>query len=372
MMLLALFVLAGCGASPQVRGKIGAIEAVNGENSAAYARVTAPRPFSFPADHGPHPEYQTEWWYYTGNLDDASGRHFGFQLTFFRRALTPKPVERASDFAARNVYMAHLALSDVGGKQFYAYDRFSRDGAQLAGATGDPFRVWLEDWYVLGEGAEGMQMRLHAAQDDIVLDLNLGSTKPPTLQGDQGLSQKGEAAGNASLYYSLTRMQTSGTVTVKGQRFDVHGLSWMDREFGTAGVDPRLAGWDWFSIQLDDGRDVMFYGLRQVDGTLAPFSSGTVTAPDGSTQRIAREDIRIEVLDHWRSPRNGTEYPSHWRLSLPKQNIQLELQPYLADQELPLTITYWEGAVRVSGTTSGNGYVELTGYAATGNGDMPR
>ena len=367
---LMLFVLTGCGgAAPQVSARLGAVEAVNANDSTGFAKVTAPRPFVFPQDHGPHPEFQTEWWYYTGNLDSADGRHFGFQLTFFRRALEANPPQRSSDLATRNIYMAHFAVSDVAGNQFYAFDRFSRDGGGLAGASGEPFHVWLEDWNASGSGPQGNQMQLKAAQDAVALELNLDSSKPPTLQGDQGLSQKGQASGNASLYYSLTRMQTTGSVTIKGQRYDVTGLTWMDREFGTSALDPGLVGWDWFSLQLADGCDVMFYNLRQDNGDASPFSKGSIVAQDGTTRTLARDDVQIEVLATWTSPRSNAVYPARWRLTLPKEQLVLEITPYLADQELPLTVTYWEGAVRITGTSNGqplagNGYVELTGYTA--------
>jgi predicted secreted hydrolase len=362
LFLLPLLAACGSGEQPALRASIGAVEAVNADGGAGYARVAEPRPFVFPRDHGPHPEFQTEWWYYTGNLDAEDGRHFGFQLTFFRRSLTPTPAERPSSMAARNVYMAHFALSDVAGKQFYAFDRFSRDGGELAGASGEPFRVWLEDWYALGEGPEGMRMQLHAAQQDVAIDLMLDNTRPPALQGDRGLSQKGQAAGNASLYYSLTRMPTTGSVRVGEASYRVRGLAWMDREFGTSALEAGIVGWDWFSLQLDDGRDLMLYNLRREDGTPSPFSAGTLIERDGTTRRLALDEFRIETLDTWRSPHSQVTYPARWRLTLPALNIQLDLEPYLADQELALTVTYWEGAVRVNGTATGSGYVELTGY----------
>lgn len=375
LLLVCSTLLTGCidATQPQVQASISAVEAVNANDTKGFARATEPRPFVFPQDHGPHPEYQIEWWYYTGNLQSQEGHHFGYQFTIFRRGLTADPAQRTSAWGTQNIYMAHLALSDVANERFYAYDRFSRDGAGLAGATGDPFRVFLEDWIASGSGPEGMQMHLHAAEYDIALDLTLENTKPPVLQGNQGLSQKGAEVGNASHYYSLTRMATTGYIRVEGETYAVQGLSWMDREFSTSGLEAGLVGWDWFSLQLDDQRELMFYQLRQEDGSMSPFTAGVIVAPDGTTTSLAAGDVQLDVLDTWRSPRSGTAYPAQWRMTLPDEDLTLEITPYLADQELPVSVVYWEGAVRVTGTQQGqplrgNGYVELTGYADTGTG----
>ncbi|MCU0493404.1 MAG: carotenoid 1,2-hydratase [Chloroflexaceae bacterium] len=367
LLLTILFLLSACAApAPQVTARLSAVEAVNADDNAGYARVLSPRPFVFPRDHGPHPEYQIEWWYYTGNLSGPDGRHFGFQLTFFRRGLTPQPAERESAWASSSIYMAHLALSDVAGGTFHAYERFSRDGAGLAGASGEPFRVFLEDWSVEGSGPEGMTQRLRAAEGAIGLDLTLESSKPPVLQGDQGLSQKGPTAGNASYYYTLSRMVTSGTVTVNGETYAVQGLSWKDHEWGTSALEAGAVGWDWFSIQLEDDRDLMYAQIRTATGLGYVF--GSLSEADGSTRILKPADVQLETLATWRSPRTGAEYPSRWRLTLPGEGVSLELTPFLADQELPVTVVYWEGAVQVSGTQNGqplrgHGYVELTGYA---------
>ncbi len=371
-LLMLCVALAGCAAPavPEVRAGIGAVEAMAGAADSGWARATTPRPFSFPRDHGPHAEYAIEWWYFTGNLD-AGERHFGYQLTIFRRGLAPQIPARASAWGAQNIYMAHFALSDVAGGRFYAFDRFSRDGAGLAGASGDPFRVFLEDWSVTGAGPQSMPMRLQAAQDGVAIDLTLTSLKPPTLQGEAGLSQKGPTPGNASYYYSLTRMATSGTVSAAGQRHSVTGLSWMDREWSTSALEGAVVGWDWFALQLDTGADLMFYRLRTADGTVSPFTGGSLTAPDGSVTRLSVEDVRLEPLDTWRSPRSSAVYPSRWRISIPKLELELELTPHLLDQELPVSVVYWEGAVAISGSQGGQpvggaGYVELTGYADSG------
>jgi predicted secreted hydrolase len=367
----AALLLAACAASappaaPQTRLTVA--EALAGSNQQGFAKATEPRPFVFPQDHGPHQEYATEWWYYTGNLDAADGRHFGYQLTFFRFALAPDKPQRPSDWATSNIYMAHFALTDVAGKQFHAFERFSRDGAGLAGATGDPFRVWLESWSAAGQGADGLPMRLHAAQADVAIDLTLERGKPVVLQGDHGLSQKSAEPGNASYYYSLTRMPTSGAIQIGGMRFEVSGLSWMDREWSTSALAPDQVGWDWFALQLSDGRDLMSFQLRLRDGRSDPYSAGTLVSADGTARTLHAGEITLTPEGTWQSSRDGASYPATWRLQVPSANIDLRLTPYHADQELPLSVAYWEGAVQIEGTAGGqlvggSGYIEMTGYA---------
>jgi predicted secreted hydrolase len=361
--------LAGCGApaAQEVRAGLGVVEAMGSSANAGFARATEPRPFVFPQDHGPHPEYAIEWWYATGNLD-AGARHFGYQLTIFRTGLTPSPAERLSGWAARNVYMAHFALTDVAGERFYAFERFSRDGAGLAGASAEPLHVFLEDWSIEGTGPAGPPLHLRAAAGEVAIDLTLNSDRPATLQGDRGLSQKGPTPGNASYYYSLTRMETMGTVRVGDASYPVAGLSWLDREWSTSALEGDIVGWDWFALHLDSDDDLMFYQLRGADGRASPFTRGSLTGPDGTVTPLGADDVRLTPLDSWQSPRSGGVYPSRWRLEAPALGLDLELAPYLKDQELPVTVVYWEGAVQVAGTlggrpVGGDGYVEMTGYA---------
>jgi predicted secreted hydrolase len=346
-------------------------DALGSGDLAGFARALGPRPFAFPDDHGPHPEFRTEWWYYTGNLETAAGRHVGFQLTFFRTALAPPDrgafVAGASAWRASQLYLAHFALTDTAGDRFHAASRLSREALGLSGARGQPFRVWLEDWSAESDVAGGLPVRLRAADGDVAIDLVLERGKPVVLQGDRGWSAKGPEPGNASYYYSFTRMPARGTVRVGTESLDVSGLAWMDREWSTSALGPALAGWDWLALQLDDGRDVMVYQLRRRDGAPDPHSAGTLIAADGSTRRLAREDVTLEVLDHWTSPASRVRYPSRWRLTIPTADLSLEITPRLADQELIVGTRYWEGAVRVQGMAgrspvSGRGYVELVGY----------
>lgn len=367
LILTILCTLTACAApaQPTVRAAIGAIEAVNAGNSEGFERVTTPRPFVFPADHGPHPTFQTEWWYYTGNLTAENGRRFGFQLTFFRRALSPYPPVRESAWATHEIYMAHFAVSDIDGGQFYAFERFSRAAAGLAGASGEPFRVFLNDWSVEGSGPEGMTMHVRAAQADVALDLVAVNSRPPVLQGNAGVSQKGSQVGNASAYYSLTRMTSTGTIRLGAQTYTVSGLTWMDREWGTSALEEGLAGWDWFALQLSSGHDLMYYQLREADGRTSPFVGGSLLLPDDTVVILGPGNVELTVVDTWRSPRSGAVYPSGWQLRIPRYGIDLAITPAMRDQELPVSVVYWEGAVDVQGSMSGRGYVELTGYADT-------
>jgi len=347
-------------------------EALAGESAEGFARAVAPRAFVFPLDHGPHPEFRTEWWYYTGNLRDPSGRHFGFQLTFFRIALAATMPPRASAWASRDAYLAHFALTDTAGQRFSAAGRSSRGALALAGARAQPFKVWVEDWSAEGLAGDAAAVRLQAADGDVAIDLRLQSAKGVVPQGERGLDRKGPEPGNASHYYSLTRMSAIGRVAARGASFEVSGLAWMDREWGTSALGPELVGWDWMALQLDDGREVMLYHLRRADGRPDRFSGGSLIAVDGSSRRLTPSEFRLEVLDTWSSPRDGTRYPSRWRVTIPREALEVEVIPRLADQELVLSVRYWEGAVRAQGHAGGRpvggvGYAELVGYAGPAN-----
>ena len=342
-----------------------------GDDPGGFARATNPRAFRFPEDHGPHPEFRHEWWYFTGNLRAPGGRRFGYQLTFFRFALSPGSPVRPSRWATSQAYMAHFAVTDVDGNRFHPFERFGRGALDLAGASAAPFRVWLDDWSAEGAGPSTLPVRLRAAEGSVSIDLLLDTSRPVVLQGDRGLSRKGAAPGNASYYYSLTRLSTRGNVRVDGKDFPVEGRSWLDREWGTSSLGKDLAGWDWFGLQLSDGRDLMFYRLRRRDGATDRFSAGTLVFPDGSWKVLTRDDLRIEILESWKSPESGARYPSRFRLRLPSEEMELEVAPLAADQELRAVVRYWEGAVDVRGVSrgkpvEGEGYIELTGYGETG------
>jgi len=352
------------------KASLSVAETLRGADDEGYARAIEPRELRFPADHGPHPEFRTEWWYYTGNLETAGGRRFGFQLTFFRSALAPKMPARESAWATRQAWLAHFTISDLGGGRFHSFERWSRGAAGLAGAQAEPFRVWVKDWAAEGVGGKAPPMHLAADEGDLGIDLVLQPGKPPVLQGDRGLSQKGPETGNASYYYSLTRMPAAGTVRSGGEAFRVTGLAWMDREWSTSSLGRDQVGWDWFALQLSDGSDLMLYHLRRKDGAADPASSGTVISPGGEGRHLALADFQLASSGEWRSPRSTARYPAHWHVRIPSEELDLEIRPALADQELDVSFRYWEGAVEIEGTrrgrpVRGRGYVELTGYAAT-------
>ncbi len=362
--LLALGAAACDAGRPQdVRAKVALADALGGAADAGYARATGPRAFEFPRDHGPHDGFKTEWWYVTGHLEADDGRRFGVQLTFFRQALAPEMPPRASAFAARHAFMAHFALTDVAGRRFRHAERLARGAAGLAGARAAPFEVFLEDWSLraTAEGA-AFPAALHAAEGDVALDLVLEQGRAPVLQGDAGLSRKGDAPGNASYYYSLTRMPAHGTLRLGAERLALRGHAWLDREWGTSALAPGIAGWDWFALQLDDGRDLMFYRLRREDGGTDPWSRGSIAGGAG-VDALAATDVRLVPEGTFESARGSGRRSARWRLAVPRAGLDLTLVPVLADQELTdTTVTYWEGAVDVRGSATGRGYVEMTGY----------
>lgn len=338
-----------------------------------FARAVAPQDFAFPRDHGPHFDYQTEWWYYTGNLAAASGERFGYQLTFFRRGLTPGAPSAAGGLFTNQIYFAHFALTDVAGGRHRGVERFSRGAGGLAGATGEPFSVWLEDWRADALNADGSAMRLTARDGDLALELDLRAVKPIVAHGDRGLSPKSDQPGNASYYLSYTRMATEGRVTAGGRTLAVTGESWFDHEWSTSALGPNGLGWDWFSLQLSDGRELMFFQIRRDDGGIEAVSGGTLIEPDGSTVRLPAEAVQITVRGTWTSPATGGEYPARWTIRIPSEGIELDVEPWLPAQEMTLTFAYWEGAVRVSGVSggaavTGAGYVEMTGYVGSMQG----
>lgn len=358
-------------------------------DSSEFKRVLGPEPILFPRDHCPHPDYRSEWWYLTGHLRSEKGEEFGFQFTLFRNGMTARPAGRASAWAVTQVYMAHFALTDVSRRKFHAFEHFSRGEPGLAGAAADPWHFWLGSWQVVQTGSNPLTLRLEAAEGPVTLDLRLENRKPVVLQGDQGFSRKGAEPGQASFYYSLTRLGVSGLIHIDGRGIAVTGQAWMDREWGTTQLAAHLAGWDWFSLQLDDGREIMYYQLRQHDGSADTLSRGVVVDADGCTTPLTPVETSLEVTQWWTSPA-GRRYPGRWRMTLPGAGIQLEIEPVLADQEWDRSIRYWEGAVRVQGwqnaaalaihpsgktaergpgsgdgidqPLAGRGYIELTGY----------
>jgi len=370
-------VLAGCMAPvPSRPVSASVVEAMNAPAGDSYAQARAPMALQFPRDHGPHPGYRTEWWYYTGNLTGPDGGQYGYQLTFFRTALAPELPARASTLATNQIYMAHFALTDGPRQTHEAFDRYSRGAGGLAGATSDPsYRVWVEDWNAteVEPGVTHLQAAAAGQDGPVAIDLTLRETRLPVAHGNQGLHQKGPEPGNASYYYSLVGLDTTGTITSAGQTIPVTGLSWMDHEFGTSALSGAAVGWDWFSLQLDNGAALMLYTIRTADGSPGPAVTGTLLWPDGSLpphagkMTITGTDFTVDPTGTWTSPTTGIAYPSGWQIALPALDIRLDLQPLVPDQEMDVNFVYWEGAVQATGQwqgqpVTGRGYVELTGY----------
>jgi predicted secreted hydrolase len=363
--LLALFCMLGVGPLPEIA-----------RCEDGYNAIMGPCRLSFPKDHGPHPGYKTEWWYYTGNVAATTGEAFGFQVVFFRSQLAPSHETAAwpapaSAWRSNQIFLAHMALTDIGAATFHHHDRMLRGALGLAGAAqnGSQTTVFIRDWRTrIAPEAHCIK----AATKSFAIDLTLTPQKRPVLHGDRGYSLKGRTPERSSCYYSLTRLKTSGEITVGRQQYRVTGTSWMDHEFSSAPLEPGLAGWDWFSLQLSDQTEIMIYLMRQKEGGFSPVSSGTYVDADGASRHLRFSDFSLQTLRTWKSPKSGATYPNSWRLRLPALGLELNIVPNLNDQELrtpgSTNVTYWEGSVSVQGQKAGNlltgrGYVELTGYA---------
>jgi predicted secreted hydrolase len=331
--------------------------------------------YQFPRDHFSHDAFRTEWWYATGQVRTAEGRKFGYQFTLFRRGIRP-PGDRspaASRWVVDHLPLGHFALTDLSRQRFYFDQRLERGAFGRAGfpPPGDPEGrlAWVGDWKIAL--LPDQTFAIHATQPGASIDLILAAGPPPLINGENGVSQKSAGAGNASHYYSLTRMATHGTVRVDGTTHAVSGLSWLDREWATNQLGPEQVGWDWFSLHLSDGSDLMIYQLRRKDGTADPYSSGTLRTADGTTHHLRQSDFVLTPLPGrtWTSAKSGGTYPMAWQIRLPGQALDLTVRTLMPEQELALDpVAYWEGAVEVSGTresrpVTAEGYLEMTGYS---------
>lgn len=341
----------------------------------SWQKVVQPRPFAFPEDHAAHEDYRVEWWYYTGNVQTPEGRRFGFELTFFRAGVDKNPVN-PSRWTVRDLYIAHFAVSDLRDRRFRFFERSRRAGIGWAGASPDRYHVWNGRWEVRLDGDRHL---LKAAEDNWAIDLRLSPRKPPVLHGNRGLSQKGPSQGNASYYYSLTRMETSGSLTVDGRVFPVTGSSWMDHEFSSSFLEEGQQGWDWMALQLENGRELMIYQIRRSDGTPDVHSSGTIVAPDGRADPLRHDEFRLIPGSRWRSPNTRARYPIEWTVRVPQRGIELQVRAAFPNQEMNTLATigtpYWEGSVTATGTwngreVQGRGYLEMTGYRGRGLGGI--
>ncbi len=363
--LLCLLLLACAGCDRGAPDGIDVVSALGGEPDSGFARATAPRPFRFPEDHNAHRAFRNEWWYVTGHLQAPDGERFGYQVTFFRIALAPTAPERDSAWATRQLWMAHTALTEIDGADHHHAERLARGALGLAGQDAEPFRLWLEDWSIVGGPGGAFPWQLKIKTDAFEFAFTLKPQREPVLQGDGGLSQKSAEAGNASYYYSITRLATKGALTRDDETVTVTGTSWLDREWSTSALGDNQSGWDWFSLQLASGGDLMLYRLRDRAGTTDPHSGGSFL--DGENHQLALKagDFELKADRWWDSP-SAARYPVAWRVHVPRAGLNLHVEALVDDQEMLTGVRYWEGAVGVwdadSGDHLGQGYLEMTGY----------
>ncbi len=358
MILLLLMHISACDTAPDNNLSL----ALGDQNTEGFLRAKTIRPFHFPEDHSAHPGFKNEWWYLTGNLISEQGNRFGYQVTFFRVALSPEAGDRQSRWATDHIWMAHAAISDLDNERHLHAERLSRGAAGLAGNRSEPFRVWLDDWQIQSKNSS-FPWSLHIDTENFSLFLEIDPQKPVVLQGDRGLSQKSPEPGNASYYYSITRLKTKGSVRAGKRTFEVTGNSWLDREWGTSLLAKDQIGWDWFSLQFDSNQELMYYQLRKPDGSAHSSSKGIWVNANGRYQAIAPEEIQLTPLDWWTAP-NGSKYPIRWRMGTHDKDWIVEAA--IANQWMNVSIKYWEGAVviydRDDKKPVGRGYLEMTGY----------
>ena len=376
--LFAIAVAAAHGAPAHATGSPGSAGARDPASQAG--RVVPGYPFRFPRDHFGHPEFESEWWYYTGNLFTASGRHFGFELTFFRRSRaiggSRASVEAPpSAWDLDQVYLAHFAITDTDDERHVIHERLNRAGPGIAGADAERRRIWNGNWSVewrSGDEARPVQA-LAAMHRDAALHLVLEPRKPVVVHGREGVSRK--VAGDpraVSHYLSFTRMAAAGTLTMEGEAFAVTGSAWMDHEFFSDYLTEHKVGWDWMSVQLDDGADLMLFGIRDAQGGYGPDTFGTFVDAGGGAHPIEPGGVAFRPGRRWRSAATGAVYPVEWQVAVPGLDLRLDVRPRLDAQEVftgqGILPAYWEGAVRFTGERRGRpvagvGYLEMTGYA---------
>lgn len=363
MIILLSLLLTACDQPPPERQSFKVAEALGGGSDEGFARAFEPRQFRFPEDHAPHPAFRNEWWYLTGRLQTEDGRAFGYQATLFRISLQAQAIEGFSTWRSNHIWMGHAALSDVEESRHLAFERIARPGAGLAGAIIKPLRIWLEDWQ-LQQADESGSWSLRLPTEEFELNLKLDPASPIVLQGEQGLSQKSPEPGNASYYYSIPRLSTEGSLSYRGKQLRVSGESWFDREWSTSALGPEQQGWDWFSLHLRDGRNLMYYQLRRKDGSTDPMSAGSLSDASGKLRTMQADSVNLTPLNLWRS--GERRYPIEWRMQLEGEPNAWRIKARFPNQEMRLSVRYWEGAIEVidepSGDTIGSGYLEMTGY----------
>ncbi len=319
--------------------------------------------YNFPRDHFEHPDFRTEWWYYTGNVHDSAGKRFGFELVFFRQGerCAETGAAKISAWSVDDLYLGHLALTDIDGHQFYYTERLNRAGPGIAGASFEQRRIWNGNWSAAWDGE---RQKLSALADDFSFTLSFDPAKPLVIHGENGVSQKSEGAGRASYYVSFPRLTVAGKITLHGADHAVSGTAWMDHEWFTHQLEPNQTGWDWFSVQLENNTELMLFELRRKDGSIDPYSSGTFVDAAGRAHHLTARDFSLQRAGDWKSGQTGARYPVRWQIRIPSLNIALECKAALDSQERKARQgpSYWEGAVSYSGSSKGVGYLEMTGY----------
>jgi len=350
LMLLAL--LSGCDdAQPPQKGFAGL-----GDQAVAFTPVVPGRVFSFPADHGIHDGFRIEWWYVTANLKDAQGHDFGVQWTLFRSALNAGP--QANGWRNQSIWLGHAAVTSA--TVHHAAERYARGGVGQAGVQATPFDAWIDDWRFSSEASAAdplADMRLQAHDPRVSYALRLTSTGPLVLQGDKGFSQKSEQ-GQASYYYSQPFFQATGELEIDGQRYQVSGPAWLDREWSSQPLTANQTGWDWFSLHLGSGEHVMLYRMRHKNG--APYLTGTWIDTRGQAQTLQAGEIDLEPLDTAKVA--GRSMPMRWAIRIPGKQLDITTDALNANAWMNLRIPYWEGPVQLHGSHDGTGYLEMTGY----------
>jgi predicted secreted hydrolase len=372
LMIFIILVLSGCQKKPATPPELNVNDILGGQNTEGFERALDIRQFRFPDDHGSHNTFRNEWWYLTGNVSDDLGRFYGYQVTFFRTAVAPpttpkvpsqtQNIEASSNWASNDIWMAHTAITDINKQVHYNTQRFSRANPGLAGAKINPLAIWLEDWK-LSSTSNDFPWTLNVKTPEFAIELELTPVKNPVLQGNKGLSQKSAEPGNASYYYSFTRMATRGALRLQNDTIEVNGLSWFDREWSTSALDQNQSGWNWFSLQLDSGDDLMYYQLIDIEGLADLNSQGKWIDSGGKSLTIKPKDITLEILEEWQSD-DGKRYPTRWRMDYKAANKSWIIAAVMEDQYMNLAVKYWEGAVAVYDAESrdlvGRGYLEMT------------
>ena len=371
MAALPLMLLAtGCSPPPL---ETGATQSLSRTLSTAAAEgfdpITQPLNIEFPRDHGAHPRQRIEWWYVTTRVQNTEGRRFGTQLALFRYGLRPENEASREDWQGHQIYMAHLAITDIDGRRFLSDEQTARGAAGLAGARESPFRVWLGECALASQRSSAMlPLDLACAAPGFGYRWQLSGDHRPVLHGNRGYSLKSDVSGSASAYYSYPALDVEGQLWIGSERFEAQGQAWYDHEWTTGVLAADQAGWDWFSLRLSDGNALMLFNIRRKDGSLAA-RHGSLIGVDGNVRSISRDDLELEATATWTSPNSGVRWPTRWRLHSTVLDLELQIAPQVEDQELDGVIRYWEGAIDASGTHAGHaihaeGYLELTGYEA--------